>query len=691
MDFVGHASRYGKDAQGVIFRKTYPETEDIEKQGIRLLVSIGWEYKKADRTFVAPDGASLKVRYLEDVLDATAYQGFSHSWLGGDELTNWPTSEPIDLVTATLRSSAGVPCVRRFTGNPGGVGHHWVKKRYIDPAPPGVPFVSEVGTQAVFIPSRLEDNPSLGIEYERNIKVATFGNEALWKAWRHGDWNVIAGAAFPIWDSRVHVVRSRRPTDQHGWKIMGSIDWGYAKGAACLVMSRPDRMEVMDSVELERMTAREAGEFLAKRWSWVPEWNLFTYSPDMDTESGVGMTLSMEFFQGWQEAKVKTPPFLAGVQKPRSRRTKFVLFQQALDWTDDRDSNGTLRLGCEPYLVFHEKADVAIRSIPALPLDKKDPNDIDTSSPLDHCLAGWTPVWTPEGWVPIEDLDSARITAYDSPTINLEVGECVLTVTPEHRVLTPSGWVEAQSLSVGSPILWWNPPSCESTPPVALSGAGRSRFTGTSHITSADSTSCAELIRSDCTEGSGWTPMDRSPRGTMFTTRTVTVSTTGSKTSGASQGDTTSVVIPLLPHHLNAKPEDGTQSGPVERAIAASLQNNAVRLLSGVTKGPRTNVYDLSVDDPLHAFVAAGGFVVHNCYDAIGFLLAVAQPPVSKAKRVVYSDTETIQGTEWLNPRSGETHKRDPFRAKKIAQEEKHGRFGKVLPQKERIHSAEGF
>jgi len=378
IDFVSHASRYGKYARGIIFRRSYPETEDIVTQGQDLLCSIGWEYLKGDRMFVAPDGATLRVRYLEGVEDAAVYQGQSNTWLGFDEAGSWATPEPLDLVSATLRSPHGVPCVRRVTGNPGGVGHQWLKRRYVDPAPAGTVFTSEVGTQAVFIPASMEDNPSLGEDYEQNIKAATFGNEALWKAWRFGSWDVILGAAFSNFDPKVHVVRDR-PYNQ-GFDLVFSIDWGYAKGAALAAMVRTDRVEVMESLELERLTAREAGTMLATKWGHYGQPKYFLYSPDMDTETGVGTTLTGEFLEGWHSVRKEYPPMLAGVQKHGSRRAKFVLMQEALLWEDDRDEKGTLRQGAAPFLVMQDRARYLRESLPILPLDKKDPSDIDTKA-----------------------------------------------------------------------------------------------------------------------------------------------------------------------------------------------------------------------------------------------------------------------------------------------------------------------
>lgn len=380
MDFAGQAQRYGKKARGILIRQSYPEFEELERQADEFYGPLGWELLKAERTWVAPNGASLRLRYLETEKDAKQYQGHAYSWIGVDEAGNWPSPKPLDLLLATLSRIKGIPCVRRLTGNPGGVGHLWLKQRYITPAPPGVVFDSEIGKPTVFIPSGLDDNPSLGEDYEREIRAATFGNEALWQAWRYGNWDVVAGAAFARFNRQVHVVPSRS-TVPPGWKYYAGLDWGYAKGAAILAIGCTDRLEVIDAVELERMTAREAGEFLATRWRHVPSFEWIAYSPDMKTESGVGTTLRGEFVAGWNTTPRKEiTPMMSGVQKPGSRHAKFVLTQEALAWDDDRDAMGNLRAGAAPYLVMQEKAKYLIDTLPALPVDPKDPNDVDTTA-----------------------------------------------------------------------------------------------------------------------------------------------------------------------------------------------------------------------------------------------------------------------------------------------------------------------
>lgn len=381
MDFAAHAQRHGKHAHGILFRRTYPEFEELERQAEEFYAPLGWSWKGSPhRTWYAPNGATLVLRYLERDADADGYQGHSYTWHGFDEAGNWSSSSGIDRLAATLRSANGVPCVRRLTANPGGPGHAWLKRRYVDVAEPYQAFTSEIGWRSVFIPATIEDNPRLGSDYEQTIKAATFGNEALWQAWRYGSWDVVAGAAFPEWNPLVHVMKAHE-IPAH-WEIVAGLDWGYRKGAAILMACGPEgQLEVVDAIAVERKTGDEAGRMLAARWGAfrLPVW--IAASPDMETSTGTGVTIAEEFRRGWQAVAGASCPLVAGTQQTGSRRTKKLLVHQVLRWTDERDAAGKLQPWALPLLRVHAGCRELIETLPSLPVSPDKPeDDIDTTA-----------------------------------------------------------------------------------------------------------------------------------------------------------------------------------------------------------------------------------------------------------------------------------------------------------------------
>ena len=101
---------------------------------------IKWSERKMQWT--APSGARLWMSYLDREDDVLRYQGLAFSWIGFDELTQWPTPFCVELHASRVYGLLHLilPVYMRATTNPGGRGHHWVKKMFIDPAPHGKAF-----------------------------------------------------------------------------------------------------------------------------------------------------------------------------------------------------------------------------------------------------------------------------------------------------------------------------------------------------------------------------------------------------------------------------------------------------------------------------------------------------------------------------------------------------------------------
>lgn len=188
--FAVHADQYKKDAVGILFRRTYPELDEVMKQAEEMYSRLGAVFNKVERMWTFPSGATLKFRHLDNDADAGHYQGMQFSMVVFEEAGQWPTPEPLDKLRACLRSRVVTHMTFLLTGNPGGPGHFWLKARYIDPSPPLRPFTPiETGIQRVFIPAKLEDNPHIAdVETYKN-RLRGSGPGWLVAAWLHGDWS----------------------------------------------------------------------------------------------------------------------------------------------------------------------------------------------------------------------------------------------------------------------------------------------------------------------------------------------------------------------------------------------------------------------------------------------------------------------------------------------------------------------
>jgi hypothetical protein len=232
------ALTYGRAWRGIMFRKTFPELEELQARAMEVFPAEGAVFKtqpSAEYPFSScwywPSGASVKMRYIEAEKDYGRYHGHQYTGISFDEVTEYPSPSGLLKMLSTLRSAQGVPCRMRATGNPGGIGHVWVKARYITPAPPFTPFTDpETGFTRMFVPSKLSDNKILARNdpgYRSRILAATGGNEALRQAWLDGNWDIVAGAFFDNWNPAQHVIDPWAPPK--GWTRYRSMDWGSAK------------------------------------------------------------------------------------------------------------------------------------------------------------------------------------------------------------------------------------------------------------------------------------------------------------------------------------------------------------------------------------------------------------------------------------------------------------------------------
>lgn len=228
--WVKHAQQWGRHARGILFRRTYDELEEVIEQAYQIFPLLGAAYSIQKRTWTFPNGARLKLRFMDKDKDAKRYQGHGYTWIGFEELTNWPDPEPIDKLIACLRSAHGVRCQWIATGNPGGVGHNWVKARFIDPMAPLTPYRDPVtNVIRIFIPAKLQDNQILMRNdpgYVDRLKGS--GPEWLVKAWLEGNWDIVAGGMFDdLWKREVHILEPF--VIPKGWIIDRAFDWGSSK------------------------------------------------------------------------------------------------------------------------------------------------------------------------------------------------------------------------------------------------------------------------------------------------------------------------------------------------------------------------------------------------------------------------------------------------------------------------------
>jgi phage terminase large subunit len=208
------------DYQGLVLRKNYVDLRDWMRRAKRHFKCYG--ARPSGDAFVFPNGSIVQCGHLKDADAYAKYQGHEYQRMLIEEATQIEREEDYQMLIASCRSSIhGLYASIFLTCNPGGPGHWWIKKRFVDPAPWGTAFEVRGGFR-VFIPSGVANNPYLPKSYLQQLQDLP---EHIRRAWVDGDWDALAGQYFHEWRRATHVVKPFNPPKH--WPRYCGLDWGY--------------------------------------------------------------------------------------------------------------------------------------------------------------------------------------------------------------------------------------------------------------------------------------------------------------------------------------------------------------------------------------------------------------------------------------------------------------------------------
>lgn len=198
--YLRHCEQFGERARCLVVRKSFPGRQDIEAEFRAYLTAVygpSLKYDGQRHKFTLPGGGTIQLDQLEREPDFAKYQGKSFSHIAVDESGQYASPVLVDRLRSSLRAPVGVPVRFIVLANPGGVGHHWLARRYALQTP-WKPFVCPAtGADYVSISSTYKDNEFIDREkYAKNLMAATATDPELGKAWLAGDWTVLRGAYF---------------------------------------------------------------------------------------------------------------------------------------------------------------------------------------------------------------------------------------------------------------------------------------------------------------------------------------------------------------------------------------------------------------------------------------------------------------------------------------------------------------
>tara|TARA_R100000781_G_scaffold14884_2_gene12262 strand:+ start:524 stop:2200 length:1677 start_codon:yes stop_codon:yes gene_type:complete len=353
--------------RALILRRSMPELRELIDKSRELYPKAfpGCKYKEVEKLWNFPSGAKVEFGFLERDADVYRYQGQAYSWIGFDEITHLPTEFGWNYLASRLRTTdPAITPYMRCTANPGGVGATWVKKRYVDPHPPNESFTGGDNLTRKFIPARLDDNPYLAEDgrYEEMLKALPPTQR---KQLLEGNWDVNEGAAFTEFEQDVHVIT---PFEiPISWERIKGIDYGYASESSC-IWGAVDSSDGTLIIYRELYQKGLTGEDLGNRITQMELNDPYSVQGVLDTAA-------------WAKTGTTGPTVgeslvRAGHKLRRADKNRIQGKVQIHEYLKVQQSG-------RPRLQIFNTCPNLIRELQSIPLDRSNPEDVDTHAP-DH-------------------------------------------------------------------------------------------------------------------------------------------------------------------------------------------------------------------------------------------------------------------------------------------------------------------
>ena len=429
--FVGVG--YGQFWRGVIFDREYKNLDDLVSKSKRWFNQFGdgarFLSSGKDLKWVWQTGEELLFRVMKTDDDYWNYHGQEFPYIGWNELTKYPNDSLYDAIMSCNRSSfipaehskksgevlPEIPLIVFSTTNPYGVGHNWVKQKFIDVAPPGQVVTT---TKDVFNPrtkkrepvsktqvrlfGSYKENRFLSPEYVMELESIKDPNKR--KAWLWGDWDITSGGMFDdVWSTEQNIVEDFAIPNT--WRIFRSFDWGSSAPFSVGWWAESDGSDVRLSNGQYKSTVKgdlfRIGEWYG--WSGAANKGLRMLATQIakgiverelnmgyhgrvqpgpadnsinDVENGNCIALDMarkvningRIYDGVTFTRSNKS---AGSRKNGWERMRIAMFNAHSD-NGPREAAG--------LFVFRSCQDGFIRTVPTIPRDPKDLDDVDTNA-----------------------------------------------------------------------------------------------------------------------------------------------------------------------------------------------------------------------------------------------------------------------------------------------------------------------
>jgi hypothetical protein len=413
MDFAQDVGKgYGEDWRGILFRRSRPELRDIIAKTRKWFKKIfpSAQYNKVEKTWTWPDGEQLILAHIRNESDYWSYHGHAYPWIAFEELTTWPDDGAYRKMMSCCRSSNPlVPRKYRATCNPYGPGHNWVKRRFRLPGHRGIVIRDAVDSQGLPEPERVAIHGNI-IENQILLQAdpgyisrirASARNASEAAAWIEGRWDIVSGGMFDdMWDAQVNVLDPFEVPAS--WRVSRSFDWGSSRPFSVGWWARSDGTPVVLRDGRVLNTVRGDVFRIAEWYGANPKQpNVGLYMKSADIAAGILQREVKMRRDGLIRGPVHPGPADSAIWSsvPGTPSIEKDMRDAGVMWEKADKSPGSRKQGWEqirtrlknshrdergmrekPGLFVFRTCHDWISTVPTLPRDDRDLDDIDTES-----------------------------------------------------------------------------------------------------------------------------------------------------------------------------------------------------------------------------------------------------------------------------------------------------------------------
>jgi hypothetical protein len=328
--------------------------EDLRR---KLFANLGHEFSAFRGILTFRNGSRIIAGHFQNEKDIDAYLGLEYDVIGIEEATTLTARKYQDITTCCRTSKPNWRPRIYSTTNPGGVGHGWYRKRFIEP------WQRRAETETRFIAARVTDNRWNNPEYMRVLEGLTGWQR---RAWLDGDWDIAAGQFFTTLRREVHIVSDFDETRAREWFC--ALDYGFTHYTVVLLgcTDGDGNLFVVDE-HAERLwlpqrhapaiAAMLGRHSISNRRLEIADLKRFVAGADVFSRQSDGSTVASQYGK------------LGITLRPAN-------MERVSGWAEILHRFGDPANGVRPRLFIHERCARLVECLPALQHDPNRPEDV---------------------------------------------------------------------------------------------------------------------------------------------------------------------------------------------------------------------------------------------------------------------------------------------------------------------------